>query len=303
MKQIRILLPLLLLFAMGCNPIYEDMSHCPPDEEFKVTLDFRYMPDGTDAFAANVGNATVAVYDPQGNFVSQHSVSQADLDKFQGAKMNLDPGTYRIVCWGNVDANSAMCDLSQYTLAQATLMHTLCASGSAANGDRLFYGPAMDDIASPTAFNITVPQTGNVRETLYFTAAHNTIELYIKGASAMPLITIDGLSQGYDFSMRTFAATMDYAQTATTVTLANQTCAGAQFHVPQFTDDCDITIDITTPDSSWPISLKEFLTDNSITVSPVRHDLIRIEIEYLNGNVIITVPSWTNDGVDPEFGL
>ncbi len=94
----------LLLFAggwlAGCNTLQEDYSHCPQGAylRFHYTLNTSY----SDLLAQQVNTLDIFAYHISDGTLAQHvHVAARNLDAAQGIKLLLDPGSYRIVVWGN----------------------------------------------------------------------------------------------------------------------------------------------------------------------------------------------------------
>jgi len=304
MKIISIII--LLLVTTSCGQVFEDMSHCPP--EGNVKLHFRYITgDSGDIFSANVFDVKVAIFDDSDYFVMLKTLSKSNLYYFQGVMLNLLPGTYRIVCWGNVSNNIDYPDLTGKNLSEVGLTHVRKNIGWSENGERLFYAPKINDIDNPetTEFTIIVPDnTMAIEQEINFTAAHNTLEVYIKGVPVAPLVTIDKVAQKYNFRMQPSDNLMRYVQTAQVMPGSNNLLS-TRFYIPQFRNDNHIMINLSFEDQiglhNWDISLKQFLEENDITVDPTAHNLIQIEIEYKNGIINVNLPDWKDIIVDPEI--
>ena len=93
-----------MLLMTGC--IRENMDDC----KGKVTLRFRYVGDGTtDIFAEKIDKVTMYVYSAaDGSLAGVFEYDEKALDAYQGANIELYPGNYQIVCWGNAFENSTI---------------------------------------------------------------------------------------------------------------------------------------------------------------------------------------------------
>ncbi len=299
--------------ALTACTIKEDMSGCPTDN---LRLMFRYLDAGhNDVFQEHIYSVEVLVFDESGCFVTRQTLYQSALTQFQGVKLKLAPGTYRIIAWANAGDYQALCNLDEFsTVATSTVTHLDRNSGISSNGDPLYYAPCINNINNPDAsmFLVDVPLTGRNEQTLDFTGAHNTLEIYVKGftdnvagtPTDLPFVEVSPLSQGYNFSMQTLSGMMSYEQRAQYVNTADGQMGGARFFIPQFENDNPILIHIKMPSTGetvWTVNLKDFLTANGITVSPVRHDRIQIQVAFFNGAVQITMPSWAVEDTDPVW--
>lgn len=308
----------LLLFS-GCGLINEDMSDCLPEEN--VMLLFTRMLSGSDQFQSCVQTVDVMVFDENGRFLLRKTVTQLEMEAFRsinqdgkyGTSLSLAPGKYRIVCWGNAGANSLYQNLTtSHNFSDASLHHTSFNLGVGKNYDPLYYAPSMNSTVNPEIFYLTVPEYGSQVSTINFTAAHDTVEIYIKGFSSIndpendtPEVEVTLMSIAYDFQMVTqYDQPFCFVQNAQNTTFENVTLAGVQFITAQIGNDNPIQIHIKDPfnqEIKKTVNLKDFLADNSIALDPTDHDLISIMVEFNGLDVKVTLPSWNGKDVKPIF--
>ena len=294
---------LLILLTTGC--IKEDWSDCN-----NVTINFRYADAGSDPFTKYIEKVNLSVYRPDGSFVGSYQIDKASLDQFTGIELKLDPGEYRIVCWGNVLNYTHIDNQAATPFGDETLTHN---NTTSENGDPLFYGPRLSNIDNPDVFKITVSSSGKMTtETIDFGAAHNIIEVSVKGfidnvsgtTTILPIVELTNIPQGYNFAMQPLTGTMSYSRRAGAATVSGTQIGLAEFNVPQFKNDNQIMILIKNPSDNtiaYHMSLKDFLAKNGITVSPTELNTIRISIEFINSQIKVTVPNWGITEVQPEF--
>lgn len=303
MKFIKITTLFLLLMTIGCKPVFEDMSHCA--ECGNVVIDFQYLIEGSaDLFSDNINQVEVAVFDSKGDFVMRKTITKTELNTYQGVRLTLDPGQYRLVCWGNVNEQVIYPDLAGKNINDVLLNHVDWGKGVSENGAQLFYAPYIKDITKPEldVFTIRVLDDKSVfSETLNFTAAYNTLEVYVENALGTPTIEVSNLAGKYTFDMLPTLLEMTYQQTSHALTTSEGEQLGAVFYIPQFLKDNDIMVTLTIGDSVWEINLNDFLETNKITTNPTVHNLIRIQVSYINGEITVTVPHWDNKPVTPEI--
>lgn len=85
--------------------------------ENNLLLSFRYEDsEGGNHFSEKISRISVFVFNEQGYFVVGKDVEQVALSVWSGAGLNLLPGTYRIVCWGNVLKNTSFGKLTPGSL-------------------------------------------------------------------------------------------------------------------------------------------------------------------------------------------
>lgn len=132
-----------LLCCTAC--IRENIDDC----ETPVEVRFLYWGNGiVDIFSDRVDSVLMFIYEmPSGDLYRTESIPAQELEAFQGAKLRLFPGDYRIVCWGNAGEGS-------YIDSEAGMImpveHHDPQSGERSSGlEELYYG----------SLEISVPQT------------------------------------------------------------------------------------------------------------------------------------------------
>lgn len=292
MKLCYPLILLLLLTCSGC--IREYIDACAPG--YNLTLAFR-LPDEnqTDVFPQYVNTVDLFLYDEEGRFVSRHTVTQDSLTRFQGIHLNLVPGTYRLIGWGNLSA------LTTIDIGRQTLCHTNAMAGRSSDGDRMEYAPQV---------TLTIPATGTTKQTIDFQCAHHTLEVFVKGftdtpPTRLPLVEVTPLAEGYDFGMHLLSDhTLCYEQRAVEVTTPSGPVAATRFHTPCFEADDPIRIHIKKPSDDltvYTVDLPEFLARNNIALSNNYPDTIRVMIEFMDASIRVSTPHWDGNDVEPQF--
>lgn len=311
MKHLQIKIPVILFlaFLMFAGCIKDDISECPPKEN--VIIRFRYeRGTGQDLFGQHITNTGVTVFTATGNFVTECLLEQSDLTTFQGVRLLLEPGDYRLVCWGNLYEQSIM-DI-RATLDHSAILHTYREMGNSQTDDPLYYAPLIADISDPdaSAFLFTVPEKGVVDKTIDFTAAHKTLRIFVKGYMEQgaepvhcPQIEVTDLASAYDFRMQTYTDfPIHFTQRATTT--SDPEIAVSVFHTALFENDNPIFINIKQAlygSTVWSVNLRQFLVDNKIVLTPGDHDQIDILVEFRKIGVTVTIPNWQETPVIPEF--
>lgn len=168
MKIFRYLISAVTAAACLSGCIWEDRSDCACD----VILAFRYYGDGdTDIFRDKIGKVNLYVYSADGHSLEgEYSFDAAALAESQGTHLQLRPGDYRIVCWGNVLEN--------------TRVHTVYDEAKVAEPGFFGQGQSFsgtDDLYF-SSIEITVPETlADVVDTCMFECSHIDMMLKLKG--------------------------------------------------------------------------------------------------------------------------
>lgn len=315
MKLFRLFILLLsALLLSAC--IDEDLSNCPEPEENNLRLDFRYTDEGgADIFADNIHSVDLFVYDTNGFFVTQHHVDRGDLYLHAGTELNLSPGSYRIVCWGNVATNTSLYNPTEGSpFSDAFLDFAIGQTRAAAmvGGDPLYYAPYVEDTSSPQIFRVTVPEKGVEKAEIDFRIAHSIIELYVKGYGdknkegqlLLPQIELTGIPAGYDFNLETFGPPVTYSGIATSETIDEQQMAVINFITPLFDRDTPMEVNIkkqSDGDTLTTVNLDDFIRDNNIVIGETTKLVIPILVEYKEVSVEINLPPWKVVPVEPDI--
>ena len=307
-----------LFFALFVVVIFskcidDSSGECPIDIENNFILKFRYVSDGPEElFIEKIKRVDVFVFKEDGQYVMTRSADLAALTSFAGITLDLDPGSYRIVCWGNASEKTFISPLSTNSMMKdAFVSYTALRNGTVAtNGDTLYY--ALDHtVLSPSLKATTVSETV-IERILDFHNAFVKVQVYIKGLVdkdplgnlLAPVIEITGVTSGYNFEMQTFGNAVRYLNTSAFENISGEKIAAITFYTLRFKDDNPIEIRIKkSSDGSTltTINLKDFMKENNITVEGIEEALVPILVEYKEASVEISIPEWGQIPVDPEL--
>jgi hypothetical protein len=291
----------------GC--IKEDNSDCIWEN---TMLLFKYTDtDGSDIFLRDINSVDAFIFDENKKFVVSRRFESAALHEFAGWKLDLPPGDYHAVCWGNAGANSRLNDFvpSVTTFNESFIQ---IPSNITTTGDRIYYAPykthphaysgAQGTIFDPsmTIYRFTVVANKvNVKE-MFFVRAHRTINVYIMGYSGNQPATVTGtqLCTEYDFHYTTGNVFRNFTQTAQPVTTPDGPAVLAAFHVG-FSEITGATDFIIRQGASGSIletvNLKKFIEDNPSAYGST----IDILIRFSDLGVTVTIPKWGTNTIKP----
>jgi hypothetical protein len=87
----------LLPLMQAC--VMDDLSECG------VTVYYRYTRnmEGVDKFASEVKKINLFVFDAEGLFLTEYTATEKELGNSQAMYLNIPPGTYDFISWGNLD--------------------------------------------------------------------------------------------------------------------------------------------------------------------------------------------------------
>jgi hypothetical protein len=205
---------LLSLFSLaGC--VGEDRDDCPPPGPgFNVALAFS-LENGVDRFLDKIHSVDVFILDSVGGFLRRERVERDSLEVYQGLRLHLDPGRYRVTCWGNNAANTAYEGLLPGVTTGGiaySAINTLfvgdsdslyrAPSAATTRATRATRAPALTG-AEPTVdglLTLEVPKTGaDVTLPVEFSTAYHLVEVRVigyDGGNSLPNIEIAGLPIG-----------------------------------------------------------------------------------------------------------
>lgn len=303
---------LLLLSAVLGGCIKQDYNACPVPNN--CTLIFQ-MKDasGNDLFNSKINSVDAAVFDVSNRLVAYKRLKKADLDEFCGVRFSVTPGEYRVVCWGNVFANSQLPVLTYNT---TTFDDCYLETISNVSGCPLYYAPKKAPSTRALALtragedftDHTVIVTGNkiTEKEVFFCRAHRTVNIFVQNYSnspsydAMePTVELTNIPHKYDFYLRTASTRKNYTNQTGPVTTPQGPMSIASFNAPI----CDFhnTMFVNLKRSSDGLLLKAIDLKNYIDTNTIA-DLNEIDILIsfgTNASITVTLPGWKGTNVNP----
>ena len=299
---------LLTLAFTGC--IKEDIDDCPPVHNVVLNFSYYYHNSYTNLFSEKVENVGIYVYDADGEYVTSFFKDEKDflLTPAQ-ALIFLKPGTYSLVCWGNVfNHTDIRAGLVGQPLSVARVFHAGSSRATSDNGDPLFYAPRMSNLYAPDTniLTLTVPETETVVQNVDFTATHKTVEVVVEGfldnGSICPTVVVSNQPLAYNFRMQPIVGgSMEYRQRA----VEEQWTAKygvATFYLPLFEMENNVLIQVIRPSNGvvmHSINLQQYLADNHITLTSLDWDLLTIHVVFNDVGAVISVEPWNGNNITP----
>lgn len=294
----------ILAFALclSASCIREDRSDCKGD----VFIQLQYFGDGdTDIFQEKIGKVNMYVYSLDGSRLYSEHCFEGGSDEVTGQKVHLmlTPGNYRIVCWGNMNENTAA-DTGWGTAHVAEPAH-FQGSDEFSGTDSLYFAST----------DISVPETlVDAEGVCDFQGSHINMSIRLKGfAGAIPAGTKSSGSAGIAV---THCGAPEY--TDFTNTPSDDRCDispefipdpddedsfVAQYNVFRFDEDDQqsriVLSDTGTGESIHEISLRDFVSRYGIRITG-RHEVTIPILITLTGTGV-TVIDWDIEEVDPGF--
>lgn len=275
-------------------------------------LIFRYTnAEGNDVFLRDINSVNAFIFDENKKFVVSRRFEASELNLFAGWKLNLPPGEYYAVCWGNANSNT---QLKNFVAGVTTFDEGLIKipANITTTGDKIYYAPykihpyayygaqgtAFDP--SMTAYRFTiVANKVNVKE-MFFVRAHRTINVYIMGYSGSIPATVTGtqLCAEYDFHYSTGNIFRNFTQTAQPITTPDGQALLASFHVgfSEITEHMEFIVRQGPGGSILEtVNLKDFIETHSLSYGST----IDILIRFSDLGVTATIPQWGTSTIKP----
>ncbi|MCD8043579.1 MAG: FimB/Mfa2 family fimbrial subunit [Tannerellaceae bacterium] len=276
----------------------EDYSDCPEDN---FTLHFIYPAEGSkDVFSAYI--RTVSVYLFREDFLL-HSIRELDkpaLEEFQGITMTLDPGVYHVLCWGNIENEGTVrvhgTSWEEFSIVQ----------GESFWPEPLYYAPAVElphEREEYSFFTVTIPERESVETTIPFRDISRTVKIVVTGFSDTdgedylpPLITVTNLPRGNDFYLNHTNERITYQKNGSPYE-QDELTSGVLFYTPWFFVDPGMDIVLYRQSNGshvCTVNIREVLEEEGY--DPGAMEPIEIHIGFINGQVVVTIPGWSNPG-------
>lgn len=295
----------------GC--IDDDYEDCPTDIENNFVIKFRYVSNESgELFIKKIKKVDVFVFRENGEYVMSQDADIDALTNFAGVSLNLEPGNYRIVCWGNASSKSFVSPLSTSSLMKDAFVCNMSLRNgtSAIDGDTLYY--ALDNTVLSPSLKVTTVSETIIERILDFRRAFIKVQVYVKGLVdkdtqgnlLAPIVEMTEVPSTYNFEMQAIGTPIRYLNTSVFENISGEKIASITFNTLRFKDDNPINIQIKkSSDGSTitSIGLTDFMKKNNITVEGKEEAVIPILVEYKEASVEISVPEWWQIPVTPEL--
>jgi len=317
----------------------EEYVYCDPgqpESPYNVSIQFRMQVTAgvgsTDILLDEMDGFTIFLFDGDGKFLRMEEVERDYLLAHNNVvTLEVAPGPYQMVCWGNANEYSMITNLTPgVDIYDAAIVHTYTQGGKVVvvpDGDPLYYAPrtstrmvtlnsqlsTLNSRAARSAggaYAFTVPEQGTVHADIDFLMAHKKIRVYVEefaghdaGGSPTdcPDIRIGALTCGYDFLMqRVEGAAVTYHNRAVQQvdTRSSMLCAMAGFNTPLFDYDDQLSIDVLNPADGEVRHTLDLIGElKKRNINPADEDIreIRVDITFadtFSAAIKITIPGW-----------
>jgi hypothetical protein len=315
MKRItRTLVLLALLHAAGCTR--EDESDCLVPVSLSFALPAAAGVEGS--FLASIHSVDLLLLDSAGRYLGVERLERAALEEYQGARLQLAPGRYRVTCLGNRGDNVVLEGLELLPAGGAI---SLAGGVDPGECDPLFRSPASAATRATTRavpatraaltgsereveglLTIEVPRSGETSVTVPFAVAHRKTSVRVTGLAAAPVVEIAGVPAALD--PVSGLGLLDPAGEPLPATARQRAIARDGVHVASFTtfpyalDDPGVVIRVVEQASSsvlYSVPLVEVI-DPDDEVATIN---IQVVIAFMDGTVTVTITPWEETQVNP----
>ncbi len=304
---------LLLIPAIitSCWKTDEDWSLCAADEN--LLLRFRVQGVADADFDEYIDAVDVFLFDAGHNFLEARRVSETAADGSHTTTFSVVPGTYHVVAWGNITANSRHSVMG----AASNFENSFIEIASSETGCPIYYAPYKTpgihpDFAASTradepdysSYSVEVlPATQTVKE-LVFAKAHRKVEVFLTGYENTDLW--DGKSPGvekigaggkYDFLLRAHLTPVTLNRRTVRETVDSRAMFTTAFHSALIPLRSDMEVNIyhpTTGEELATVNLEEYVAENNITDDSYIPILFSFD---LDANVSVSMPSWNENPI------
>jgi hypothetical protein len=293
------------LFATSCWQTDQNWSVC--GEEDNLVLRFRVQNVPDSDFDEYIDGVQVFLFDAGGNWIESRRVPQSESGGGRSTSFTLVPGTYHVVCWGNVNGNSRVSEMDGSSNMESSFVEIQ----SRETGDPVYYTPyraplvrsaaapgtRADDTREMYAVKIE-PGTVTIRE-MVFVKVHRKVEIFMGGdipvsrtTGGGPVVEHTGAGSRLDFLLRRRCQGITLTRPSRRETVNGE----SMFTTDIISKLVPITpadlVNIYNPETGaliTTINLESFVKDNKIT------DTSHIPIHIMFGmdtSVSVSLPSW-----------
>ena len=302
-KLLYLCLPLVsfVLLASCIKENYDDCERC--ELTFSYTGDVSY-----DIFPQQITRVSLYVFDADDRLVQTKRIEQNELRAFQGTKLNLSPGRYRVVGVGNEFDKTVVENTSANDMSQIIFRHPNANTEQVVEGnDSLYLGQKM----------ITIPEEYWYKDDVPFRSSHLKVSYTVKGYVDIPEsnqqatrateslleLRVKNLLPKTDFTNRAHGDKMTY-HPQLTLTPSNAEHKG-YFNIMRHAKDSDVEFELVDKASGevvHTLMLKDFLEMYPQIDVTKQEVLIPIIVEFKNIGVTVTIPDWMIQDVTPDYG-
>ena len=295
-----------MLLLGGC--IFEDQDGCPPSGNHNLVLRFYNTDnDGKEIFNTSIDKVDIFLFDIDDKLKYQFEANKNELIASQIATLNVEPGDYRVVCWGNAKDNTRYMLQEGKNLSEGYVYKYIPEGETPADGNPLYYAPYNHTAAQRFTVEADKKKTVDVR----FRSAHIKFIFTVKNYAAVmgetnhPYIELTNLYPKYDFTMSHLPTpAVRYMKQTSPETRIIEDVTYTRFNTPRFNRVNPVEIKIRKEVDSAPLqifALTDVLNDLDIDVENQVECTLAFTIDFTGGtDVGISISKWEGSELEPE---
>lgn len=303
MKRLLYLcLPIIsIVLLSGCiKEEYDDCERC--------TLTFSYVGDGvTDIFPEKITDVKLYVFDANNTLIQTKHITQNDLRVFQGTKLNLKKGTYRVVGVGNSFDKTVINAPNNGAISDRSFYHPNADTGANIEGnDALYLG--QQTIEMPNGwYEANVPFRSSHLKVTYTVEVKNADWQGTNPSEAVYSLEVKNLTPKTNFDNTPFGNGVSYTPS---LTLGGDDKHNAAFNIMRHAKQNSVEFALTrksTGQEVHSLRLEDFLTEFTQVDVTKQEVLIPIVVELVYEGSICTdvnvnIDIWNKEDITPGFG-
>lgn len=285
MQNIKYILILSVLLLSACC-INDDNSDCP-----NTYLNFSYVSEENGEVGDYIHSAKLLIYNSNNELVLQRDIDQTQIN--QGLGIQLPPGDYYAVAWGNAGEHSVLSDIQHIEDAR------LSTNGypnikTIETNDPLYLGTHSWTISERNNYNHAI------YETIDYRSAHLSVDVRIFGVEGgLAQVRVNNLMPQYNFQMGdtkpnniTYSPLVKYME--------EEDMQRAYLHVLRYKGKTPMTIDILlNQESTYNVDVRKLVEQKypDFTLERKTDFTIIIEVVFDGVEMHVQVLDWEEDNI------
>ncbi|MBE6225819.1 MAG: hypothetical protein E7121_01840 [Bacteroidales bacterium] len=296
-KLLHIAMLVSIVLLAGCiKENYDDCERCKLT--FSYTGDVNY-----DIFQQKISCVSLYVFDDKNSLVQTKRIEQSDLKAYQGTKLNLSPGSYRIVGVGN-DMDLTEIESAQNHDQAIFLNPDTKSTNRVVGNDSLYLGTKMITIPEDYWYEDDVPFRSSHLKVSYTVIGYvDAAEENVKSSNSILELKVKNLLPQTDFTNKAHGNKTTYNPV-----LEVEKNTGnhiGRFNIMRHAKDSDVVFELAdkkTGEVVHTLALADFLNKYPQIDVSKQEVLIPIVVEFKNIGVTVTIPDWMVNDVTPDYG-
>lgn len=300
MKPVSFFVAVLLLISLqGC--IRDSLKNC----DRGAYVHFSYVGDGTtEIFRDKIGQVDLYVFDKNNNIYVE-LLSQADLNREQGYKLDLQPGEYDVVCIGNAYQQTEILEVNRdlrlegLRIAHPNFFET---GAKVPTNDSLYYGH----------LSLVIPdQYRRVVDTVHFSSQHVKMYVEVAGVPAGATLSRNG-TPNLELRINNLSSYVDFTNTTSSQVISyhpecgycdRECCVTTRFNILRHGETDPVEIEVRGEDGEiyYTLNLPDFLASHPDADILLQEAYIPIRIVFEQNQVKVEVPGWERHEVVPNY--